>query len=153
MRTGWTYRWFWKFLERFWRLPHTLLNIVWVQFVLKNCEILHFVWVLYDKNSPSYYCYTSDVTYKKYEMLVYTLQSCWQDFVKETCRTQKVQPDLFSENSFSRPNLLWSRAIMALKCDRRWSLFFGCIYTAINSTQDFFFTLKSLSLSFPLKVT
>ena len=49
------------------------LNIEWVQFVLKNCEILHFVWGLHDKNNASYYCFTSDVMYKKYEMLVYTL--------------------------------------------------------------------------------
>ena len=30
----------------------------------------------------------------------------------------------------------WSRAILALKCDRRWLLFFGCTYKAINSMQD-----------------
>ena len=54
------------------RLLRTVLNIEWVQFVLKNCEIVHFVWGLYDKNSASYYCFTSDVMYKKYEMLVYT---------------------------------------------------------------------------------
>ena len=33
-------------------------------------------------------------------------QICWQEFVKQTCRTQKVRPDLFSKNLFSRPNLL-----------------------------------------------
>ena len=54
------------------RVLRKVLNIEWVQFVLKNCEILHFVWGLYDKNSASYYCFTSDVMYKKYEMLVYT---------------------------------------------------------------------------------
>ena len=47
-----------------------VLNIEWVEFFLKNCEILHFVWDLYDKNSASYYCFTLDVLYKKYEMLV-----------------------------------------------------------------------------------
>ena len=30
-------------------------------------------------------------------------------------------------------NLRWSRAIMALKCDRRWLPVFGCTYEAINS--------------------
>ena len=60
-------------------------------------------------------------------------QICWQDFVKYTCRPQKIRPDLFSKNSFSRPDLLWSRAIMALKCGRRWFLYFGCTYTAVNS--------------------
>ena len=37
--------------------------------------------------------------------------------------SQKIQPDLFS-----RPNLLWSRAVMALECDRRWLLFFWWTY-------------------------
>ena len=54
------------------RVRRTVLNIEWRQFVLKNCEILHFVWSLYDKNSASYYFFTGDVMYKKYEMLVYT---------------------------------------------------------------------------------
>ena len=117
---------FGNFLNGFAKSPRvlrTVLNIEWVQFVLKNCEILHFIWGLYDKNSASYYCLASDVMYKKYEMLVY-----WVNF-----SNAKIRPDLFSKNSFSRPNLLGSRAIMALKCDRRWLLFFGCIYTAINS--------------------
>ena len=54
------------------RVLRTFLNIEWVQFVLKNCEILHLVGGLYDKNSASYYCFTSDVIYKKYEMFIYT---------------------------------------------------------------------------------
>ena len=33
---------------------------------------------------------------------------------------------MFSKNLFSRPNLLWSRAIMVLECDRRCLLFFRC---------------------------
>ena len=45
-----------------------VLNIDWVQFVSKNCEILHSVRDLYDKQ----YCFTSDVMYKKYKRLVYT---------------------------------------------------------------------------------
>ena len=61
---------FWNFLNGFAKSPR-VLRWFWI-FVLKNCEILHFVWGLYDKNSASYYCFTSDVMYKKYEMLVYT---------------------------------------------------------------------------------
>ena len=49
-------------------------------------------------------------------------QICWQDFVK-------IRPDFFP----GLINLRWSRAIMALKCDRRWLLLFGCTYEAINS--------------------
>ena len=48
-----------------------VLNIDRVQFVLKNCEILHSVRGLYDKYSASWYCFTSDVMYKKYKRLVY----------------------------------------------------------------------------------
>ena len=113
-------------------------NQNWVIFscillVLKNCEILHFVWGLYDENSASYYCFTSDVMYKKYEMLVYTHPELLARFCWVNLSNAKIRPDLFSKNSFFRPNVLWSRAVMALKCDRRWLLFFGCIYTAINS--------------------
>ena len=39
-----------------------VLNIDWVQFVLKSCEILRSVRGLYDKK----YCFTSDVVYKKH---------------------------------------------------------------------------------------
>ena len=49
---------FGNFLNGFAKSPHvlrTVLNIEWVQFALKNCEILHFVWGLYDKNSASYH--------------------------------------------------------------------------------------------------
>ena len=43
-----------------------------VKFVLQNSEILHSVRGLYDKNSASKYCFTSDVMYKWYKRLVYT---------------------------------------------------------------------------------
>ena len=43
-----------------------------MQFIFQNCEILHSVRGLYDKNSASYYCFTSDVMYNKYKRLVYT---------------------------------------------------------------------------------
>ena len=59
---------FGNFLNGFAKSPrvlHTVLNVEWVQFVLKNCEIQHFVWGLYDKNSASYYCFTSEVMHKK----------------------------------------------------------------------------------------
>ena len=43
-----------------------------VQFVLQNCEILLSVQDLYDSNSASQYCFTSDVMYKWNKKLVYT---------------------------------------------------------------------------------
>ena len=33
-------------------------------------------------------------------------QICQQDFVKQTCQTEKILPDLLSKYLFSRPNLL-----------------------------------------------
>ena len=60
---------FGNFLKRFAKSPQLIvLNIDWVQFVLKNCEILHSVRGLYDKQ----YCFISDGMYKKYKRLVYT---------------------------------------------------------------------------------
>ena len=83
-----------------------------VQFVLQNCEILHSVWGLYDKNSASYYCFTSDVMYEWYKRLVYTHPNLLTGF----CQTRNLAwfflPGLI--------NLQWSRAIVALKCDWRW---------------------------------
>ena len=101
-----------------------VLNIDWVQFVLKNCEILHSVRSLYDKQ----YCFTSDVMYKKYKRLAYTPPDLLARFWKlnlSKAKNSAWPPDLLSKNLYSRPNLLWSRAIMTLKCERRWLLFFG----------------------------
>ena len=50
-------------LNGFTKSPRLIvLTIDWVQFVLKNCEIVHSVRGLYDKQ----YCFNSDVMYQKY---------------------------------------------------------------------------------------
>ena len=49
---------------------------------MQNCEILHSVRGLYDKNSASWYCFTSDVMYKKYKRLVYTFPDLLARFCK-----------------------------------------------------------------------
>ena len=49
-----------------------------------------------------------------YKRLAKHHQICCLDFVQQTFRMQKIQPlfqILFSKNFFSRPNLLWSKAI------------------------------------------
>ena len=38
-----------NFLNGFAKIPCVLLNIEWMQFVLKNCEVLHSVRGLYEK--------------------------------------------------------------------------------------------------------
>ena len=61
----------------------------------------------------------SDVMYKKYKRLVCTHPDLLARFCKVNLSNAKIRPDLFSKNLFSTPNLLWSRAIIALTCDRR----------------------------------
>ena len=57
---------FGNFLNVFAKSPWSIaLNIDWVEFVLKNCEILHSVRGLYDK----LHCFTSDVMHKKYKQV------------------------------------------------------------------------------------
>ena len=61
---------FGSFLNGFAKSPRfVVLNIDWVQFVLKNCEIPY---ILSEVCMINRYCFTSDVMYKKYKRLVYT---------------------------------------------------------------------------------
>ena len=104
-----------------------VLNIDWVQVVVKNCKILHSVRGLYDKQA-------SDVLYKKYKRLIYTPPDLLARFCKVNLSKAKNSAwFVFQEFVFQALNLLWSRAIMALKCDRRLLLILGCTYKAINS--------------------
>ena len=64
---------FGNFFSGFAKSPRVLRS----SWILNECniciaEILHSVRGLYDKNSASWYCFTSDVMYKKYKRLVYT---------------------------------------------------------------------------------
>ena len=104
------------------------LNIEWVHFVLQNCEILHSAWGLYDKNSPSWYCFTSNVMFKWYKRLVYMHPDLLARFCTVNLSNAKNSAWFFFPGL---TNLRWSRAIMALKCDRRWLLVWGCTYEAI----------------------
>ena len=131
VRTGLPKRWFGKFVRGFAKSRPQLivLNIDWVQVVVKNCEILHSVRGLYDKQA-------SDVLYKKYKRLIYTPPDLLARFCKVNLSKAKNSTWFVFQEFFSRPNLLWSRVIMALECDRRWLLFFRCTYKAINSMLD-----------------
>ena len=62
-----------------------------------------------------------------YKRLVYTHPDFLARFWKVKSWTQKIWPVFFP----GLVNLLWSRAIMALKCDRRCLLFWACTYGAI----------------------
>ena len=75
-----------NFLNSFVKTPRLIvLNIDLVQFVLKNCKMLHSVWGLYDKK----YCFTSDVMNKKYKRLVYTSPDLLVRFWKVNLLTAK----------------------------------------------------------------
>ena len=80
--------------------------------------------------APLMWCITS------IKRLVYTPPDLLARFCKANLSNAKIRPDLFSTNLFSRFNLLWSRAILALKCDRRLLLFFGC--TLLDCLQIIF---------------
>ena len=110
-----------------------------------------FVPGLYDKTSASWYCFTSDVMYKWYKRLVCT----HLDSLGKILQSKLVEHKKFGLIFFpGLINLRWSRAIMALKCDRRWLPVFGCTYEAIICKIWFtlglfanYFSLKSGSLS------
>ena len=136
---------FGNFLNSFAKSPRvlrTVLNIECVQFVLKNCEMLHFVCGLYHKNSASYYCFTSDVTYKEYEMLVYTHPELLARFCRENLSKAKIRPDLFSKKSFSRPviycdqELLWLLNVIGDDC------YFLGVYIQLSIRCNIFFHFK-----------
>ena len=99
-----------------------VLNIDWVQFVSKNCEILHSVRDLYDKQ----YCFTSDVMYKKYKRLVYTPP----DLLARFCKVNLSKAKNSACFVFQALNLLWSRVIITwlLNVIEDDCYFFGCTY-------------------------
>ena len=55
------------------------------------CKILHSLRGLYDKNSASQYCFTSDAMYKKYKRLVYMPP----DLLARSCKTKVVERKKF----------------------------------------------------------
>ena len=130
------------FLNGFAKSPRLIvLNIDWVQFVSKNCETPHSVQGLYD----TWYCFSSDVMYIKYKRLVYIQLDL---LASKPVERKNIRPDLFSKNLFSRPNLLWSRAIMALECDIEDVCYFLGVRTCIRlSTACKMFHSKITSLS------
>ena len=105
----------------------TKCNVSWK--IVKYC-ILSEVCMINSTVSPQMWCIKSIKSWFTHS------QICWQDFLKPVERKKKIRPDLFSNNLFSRSNLLWSRAIMALECDWRCLLFFGCTYKAIDLMKD-----------------
>ena len=98
----------------------TECNLSWKS--VKYC-ILFEVCMINSTVSPQIWCI------KSINGLVYTPPDLSARFCKVNLSKAKNSACFV----FQALNLLWSRAIMALECDRRWLLFFGCTYKAINS--------------------
>ena len=118
-------------------------------FYAKSPLLLRYFWILNECNLYSKivkYCILSEVCMIKTAPHSTVLPQMWCK--KKYKRLVYTSPD----------NLPWSRA-MALKCDRRWSLFFGCTYRLSTRCKICFtlglfanyFSIKSLSLSIPQK--
>ena len=108
----------------------------WSSWILTECNLSWKI-VQYCKSevcminstvSPQMWCI------KSISRLVYTPPDLLSRFCKVNLSKAKNSAwFVFQEFVFQALNLLWSRAIMALKCDRRLLLFLGCTYKAINS--------------------
>ena len=86
--------------------------------------------------SHFYFYFCQKVEFRTY--LVYSHTSCYKFKVQELSQS----PGLLW---FSRPNLLWSRAIMALDCNRRWLPFFLVVHIRLLTQRKICFTLGLFS--------
>ena len=99
-----------------------VLNIDWVQFVLKNCEIPY---ILSQVCMINRYCFTSDVMYKikKYKRLVYTPS----DLLARICKVNLSKAKKFGLICFPR---ICFRGLIYCDQGPLWLLnvIFGCTY-------------------------
>ena len=70
-----------------------VLNIEWVQFVLKNCAKLHSVRGLYDKKQRLHVYLGCNVQKVQKAAFFSRHQICWQDFVRVNLSNTKIRPD------------------------------------------------------------
>ena len=125
---GSIYRWFWKFFERFRYKPTIDRPEYWLSAKIVKYCILSEVCKIYSTVSPQMWCI------KTINRSVYTPPDLLSRFCKVNLLKAKDSAwFVFQEFVFEVLNILWSRAIMALECDRRLLLFFACKYKAINS--------------------
>ena len=124
----------WVILEIFWTVSlkaHdwsswilTKCNLSWK---IVKCRILSEVCMINSTVSPQMCCIKSIKGWFTHP------QICWQEFLKLTCRTHKKFGLICFPRICFRGLVLWSRAIVALECDRRCLLFGGCTNKAVNS--------------------
>ena len=112
-----------------------VLDIEGVQFALQNCEILHSVKGLYDKNSTSWYGFTSDAMYKNYKRLVYTSPDLLARFCKVNLSNAKNSA-WFVFQEFVFPGLTY--------CGQEplWLCYFLGVHTRLSTRCKIKFTLS-----------
>ena len=115
-----------------------VLNIEWMQFVLKNCEILHFVQGLLIKTAPHSTLSPQMCCIKKNKRLVCTRP----DLLARICKLL----DRKKFGLFCFPRLIYydQEPLLLLNLTVR---LFGCTYKAISTRHKICFTPKSLNFS------
>ena len=126
------------------------LRVIRSSWILNECNLyckivkkLHSVRGLYDKNSALWYCFTSDVMYKKYKRLVYTSP----DLLARFCKVHLSNAKKFGLVCFPRisfPGLIY--------CDQGqlWLCFFLGVHIRLSTRYKIKFTvsLDCLQISF-----
>ena len=115
-----------------------------MQFVLKNCQILHFVRGLYDKTAPHSTLSPQMWRIKKNKRMVCT----HPDLLARICKL--VERKTFGLICFPRicfPRLIYCDQEQLLHLNVTEDYFFGCTYKAISNRYKLCFTPKSLSFS------
>ena len=148
VRTGWPYRWFWKIFEGFAKSPHVLrsswiLNECnWYWKIVKYCilsEVCMIKTAPHSIVSPQMWCL------KGMKVGLHTPRFDGNILWNKLLKRKKIRPDLFS-----KPNLLWWRAIVVLQCDQRWLLFVG-VHMRLSTRCTIWLTLRLFANYFSLK--
>ena len=134
VRTGWPYRWFWKFFYGLAKSPRVLRSSWMLNERNLYCKIMKYCILL------SEVCMIKTVPHGTVSPQMWCINDIkgWftpahPDLLARLCKLverKKIRPDFFFSGLI---NIRWSRAIMALKCDRRWLPAFWCTWGAVNS--------------------
>ena len=91
-----------------------VLNIEWVQFVLKNCAKLHSVRGLYDKKQRHHVYLGCDVQKIQKAAFFSRHQICWQDFVRVNLSNTKFGLIIYFASLFRQSNVTYKLRVIWL---------------------------------------
>ena len=91
-----------------------VLNIEWVQFVLKNCAKLHSVRGLYDKKQCLHVYLGCDVQKVQKAAFFSRHQICWQDFVRVNLSNTKFGLIIYFASLFRQSNVTYKLRVIWL---------------------------------------